>query len=99
MISLMLALPFLPFGLLIGLLGRMLAGPKVGGVTVVSWLPSLLAGAVGAVVGGILGRVVLLDRAERPQGFALSLLGALVLVVAYHAVLRWRLETAEPGRR
>jgi uncharacterized membrane protein YeaQ/YmgE (transglycosylase-associated protein family) len=94
----MLLLPFVPFGLLIGALGRVLAGPK-SAFTVVGWLSSLLVGAVGAVLGGTLGRVLLLDRSEGPQGFALSLLGALLFVIVHHSVRRRHLKVAEVGDR
>jgi uncharacterized membrane protein YeaQ/YmgE (transglycosylase-associated protein family) len=79
----MYVLEFLPFGILIGLLGSMLAARKRRD----RWLMSMLLGAAGALVGGLFGRFLALSADEAPQGFALSLLGAFVVVAAYHALL------------
>lgn len=85
-------LEFLPFGLLIGALARLLAANRMPG----PWAGSLVVGAVGAMLGGWLGRGLALYRGERPEGFAMSLLGALALVIAYHAFSLWRARAA-PG--
>jgi len=77
----MAALQFLPFGLLIGGVTRMLGRGRARS----GWTSSLLMGASGAVLGGWLGRSLALFRGERPEGFAMSLLGALVFAVAYQA--------------
>lgn len=74
-------MPFLPFGLLIGALARMLVQGRVKS----GWVASIAAGGVGALLGGWLGRNLALYRGERPVGFALSLLGALALAAAYQA--------------
>jgi uncharacterized membrane protein YeaQ/YmgE (transglycosylase-associated protein family) len=75
-------LVFLPFGLLIGALAKWLASRHGRSRT----LPSMFAGGLGAVVGGECGRGLAVFRDEGPRGFAMSLLGAFVLVVAYHAL-------------
>lgn len=79
----MFLLEFLPFGILIGLLGSMLAARKRRD----TWWASMLIGGAGALVGGLLGRFLALSADEGPQGFALSLLGAFVVVAAYQALM------------
>ena len=80
-------LEFLTFGVLIGLLVRMLAGAtwRIG------WRASMLVGGGGGLAGGLLGRLLRLSRRllrlsrdEAPQGFAMSLVGAFALVAAYY---------------
>lgn len=78
----MVGLEFLPFGMLIGALARLLSGRK-GRAAMAAWV---IAGAMGALLGGLSGRAWALFRDETPRGFAMSLLGAMLLVVAYHAV-------------
>jgi uncharacterized membrane protein YeaQ/YmgE (transglycosylase-associated protein family) len=76
--SLVPVIELLPFGLLVGGLARMLAVGKRGG----GWVALMLVGAGGGVVGGYFGRSFGMWQDE-PPGFATSLLGALVFVVAY----------------
>jgi uncharacterized membrane protein YeaQ/YmgE (transglycosylase-associated protein family) len=72
---------FLLFGLVVGAVARMLVpGRESGG-----WLTSLVLGVLGSFVGGFLGRGF--GYADgRPAGFLMSLLGAVLLLVAYHLV-------------
>lgn len=73
---------FLLFGLIVGALARFIVpGREPGG-----WIVSILIGVVGSFVGGFLGRALGLYREGEPAGFFMSLLGAVVLVIAYHAV-------------
>ncbi len=73
---------FLLFGLVVGALARLLVpGREPGG-----WVVSMLIGVGGAMLGGFLGRVLGLYREGEPAGFVMSLLGAVVLVVIYHAI-------------
>ncbi len=51
---------------------------------------SMVIGVVGSFVGGFLGRAIGLYREGEPAGFLMSLLGAILLCVAYHAVSRRR---------
>jgi uncharacterized membrane protein YeaQ/YmgE (transglycosylase-associated protein family) len=76
------ALEFLPFGLLVGVLAHRLAlGRGRGG-----WAASALAGACGALIGGLAGRFFDIWPEEGPQGFAGSLLGALGFAIAFRAL-------------
>jgi uncharacterized membrane protein YeaQ/YmgE (transglycosylase-associated protein family) len=77
---------FLIFGLVVGALARFIVpGRERGG-----WIVSMLIGIVGSFVGGMLGRVLGIYRTGQPAGFLMSLLGAILLVVVYHAVARRR---------
>jgi uncharacterized membrane protein YeaQ/YmgE (transglycosylase-associated protein family) len=77
---------FLVFGLIVGALARLIVpGREPGG-----WVISMLIGVVGSFVGGSLGRALGLYREGEPAGFLMSLLGAVLLVVAYHALTRRR---------
>lgn len=79
-------LMFLLFGLVVGALARSIVpGREPGG-----WVVSMLLGISGAMVGGFFGRVVGLYREGQPAGFVMSLLGAVALVAAYHAVTAGR---------
>ncbi|HWP05096.1 MAG TPA: GlsB/YeaQ/YmgE family stress response membrane protein [Polyangiaceae bacterium] len=74
---------FLLFGLVVGVIARLLVpGREAGG-----WLTSIVIGVLGSFVGGFLGQLLGVGDG-RPAGFLLSLLGAVVLLVAYHALGR-----------
>jgi uncharacterized membrane protein YeaQ/YmgE (transglycosylase-associated protein family) len=73
---------FLLFGLIVGALARFIVpGREPGG-----WIVSILIGVAGSFIGGFLGRALGFYREGEPAGFVMSLLGAVLLVVAYHAV-------------
>jgi uncharacterized membrane protein YeaQ/YmgE (transglycosylase-associated protein family) len=77
---------FLVFGLIVGALARVIVpGKEPGG-----WVVSMVLGVVGSFLGGFLGRALSIYREGEPAGFVMSLLGAIVLVVAYHAIARRR---------
>lgn len=87
-------LSFVPFGLLIGALARGITKGRGR----VGWAPSMVVGAAGALIGGTLGRILVLVPDEVPMGFVASLLGALLLVAAHQASFRSRLKAARPSR-
>jgi len=73
---------FLVFGLVVGALARLIVpGKEPGG-----WVISMAIGVAGAFAGGLLGRVLGFYREGESAGFIMSLLGAIVLVVAYQAI-------------
>ncbi|WP_394822214.1 GlsB/YeaQ/YmgE family stress response membrane protein [Pendulispora albinea] len=77
---------FLLFGLVVGVLARLIVpGREPGG-----WIISILLGIAGSFVGGLLGRLVGLYREGESAGFVMSLIGAVLLVVGYHAIARRR---------
>jgi uncharacterized membrane protein YeaQ/YmgE (transglycosylase-associated protein family) len=73
---------FLLFGLVVGAIARFLVpGREPGG-----GLVSMAIGIAGSFLGGFLGRAIGLYREGEPAGFLMALLGAIILVVAYHAI-------------
>lgn len=79
---------FLIFGLVVGALARVIVpGREPGG-----WLVSLALGVAGAFLGGFIGRALgFYDADVTTGGFVMSLIGAIVLVAIYHAIVRRRL--------
>jgi len=74
---------FLLFGLVVGVIARaVVPGREPGG-----WLTSIAIGLAGAVVGGFIGRALGLYGQGQPAGFLISILGAVVLLAGYHALL------------
>ena len=75
-------LAFLLFGLIVGAIARWIVpGKEPGG-----WMVSLMIGIGGAMLGGFLGRITGLYGDHEAAGFLMSLFGAIVLVVVYHAI-------------
>jgi uncharacterized membrane protein YeaQ/YmgE (transglycosylase-associated protein family) len=73
---------FLLFGLIVGALARFLVpGNESGG-----WVTSIVIGVAGSFVGGFLGRSLGFYRSGQMSGFLMSLLGAVVLLIVYHAL-------------
>ncbi len=77
---------FLVFGLIIGSLARLIvSGSEPGG-----WVVSIAIGVAGSFAGGLLGRAFGFYRYGESAGFVMSLLGAVCLLVIYHAIARSR---------
>jgi uncharacterized membrane protein YeaQ/YmgE (transglycosylase-associated protein family) len=73
---------FLLFGLIVGAVARLIVpGREAGG-----WPTSILIGVLGSFVGGFLGPMVGLYSNGRWAGFLMSVLGAILLLMAYHAL-------------
>ena len=73
---------FLIFGLIVGAIARFLVPGKESG----GWFLSMILGVAGSFAGTFLGRMLGLYREGQPAGFLMSILGAIVLVVLYHAL-------------
>ena len=73
---------FLVFGLVVGVIARLIAPGREGG----GWIVSILIGVLGSYVGGFLGRIAGLYREGQAAGFLMSVIGAVVLLVVYHAL-------------
>jgi len=70
------------FGLVVGIVGKLLMpGRDPGGFVI-----TILLGIAGALVGGFLGRMLGLYREDDPVGFIMAVLGSIVLLVIYRAV-------------
>lgn len=69
-------------GLLIGVCAKLLLpGADPGGIIVTA-----LIGLAGGWLGGFLGRVLGLYQPGHPAGFAMSVVGAVVLLLIYRAI-------------
>jgi uncharacterized membrane protein YeaQ/YmgE (transglycosylase-associated protein family) len=67
------------FGLIVGIIGKLLMpGRDPGGFVITTIL-----GIVGALVGGFLGRVLGLYREGDPVGFVMAIIGSIILLVLY----------------
>jgi len=77
------------FGLIVGAIAKLLMpGRDPGGFIV-----TMLLGIAGALVGGFLGRAAGWYGPNDPAGFLMSLLGAVVLLVIYRAIVGRRSRT------
>jgi uncharacterized membrane protein YeaQ/YmgE (transglycosylase-associated protein family) len=77
---------FLVFGLIVGGLARFIVpGREPGG-----WIVSMILGVLGSILGGYFGRALGWYREGESASFLMSLAGAIVLVVLYHAITRGR---------
>jgi uncharacterized membrane protein YeaQ/YmgE (transglycosylase-associated protein family) len=75
------------FGLLAGAVARMITPGK----HTIGCLPTLAVGLVGALIGGLIGQVVLGHKVRfgfDAGPFALAVIGAVVLLLALQAVSR-----------
>lgn len=74
------------FGLIVGLVAKLLMpGKDPGGFVVTA-----LIGIAGALVGGFLGRALGLYREGEPAGFFMAVIGAVILLFAYRMVVAKR---------
>jgi uncharacterized membrane protein YeaQ/YmgE (transglycosylase-associated protein family) len=71
-------------GLVVGALAKLIVpGKDPGGVVI-----TMLIGIAGALLASFIGRAVGLYQAGQSAGFLMSLAGAVVLLLVYHAVRR-----------
>jgi len=72
------------FGAIVGLVARFLhPGRDPGGFIV-----TILIGIAGSLIGGFIGRALGLYRQGQGAGFIMSVIGAIILLVIYHAARR-----------
>jgi uncharacterized membrane protein YeaQ/YmgE (transglycosylase-associated protein family) len=72
------------FGLLVGIVAKLLMpGRDPGGFIV-----TVLLGIAGALLGGFIGRTAGWHREGDPVGFAMAVVGSVVLLVLYRLVVR-----------
>jgi uncharacterized membrane protein YeaQ/YmgE (transglycosylase-associated protein family) len=73
---------FLLFGLIVGVVARFLVpGRESGG-----WVLSIVLGIAGAYLGGFIGKALGFSTSGQLSGFVFAVLGAVLLLVGYHAV-------------
>ena len=71
------------FGLIVGIVGKFLMpGRDPGGFIV-----TILLGIAGALLGGFLGRALGLYQEGEPAGFIMAVIGAIILLAIYRAVI------------
>ena len=79
-------LGWIVFGIIVGLLARLIhPGKDPGGILV-----TMLLGIAGSVLGGFIGRAIGLYRQGEGAGLIMSVLGAILLLVIYHALAHRR---------
>jgi uncharacterized membrane protein YeaQ/YmgE (transglycosylase-associated protein family) len=76
----------LVLGLVVGALAQLVVPRREPGRAGIS----MFLGVLGALIGGLLARAFGSYAPGEPLGFAVSLLGAIVLVATYHVVARRR---------
>jgi len=70
------------FGAIVGIVAKLLhPGRDPGG-----FVMTVLIGIVGSLLGGFVGRAMGLYRQGQGAGFLMSVAGAIILLVLYHAV-------------
>lgn len=75
---------FLLFGLIVGVIARLIVpGRESGG-----WPTSILIGILGSFVGGFLGRMLGTSGEGQSAVSPMSVFGAIVLLAAYHIIAR-----------
>jgi uncharacterized membrane protein YeaQ/YmgE (transglycosylase-associated protein family) len=73
---------FLLFGLVVGVVARMIVpGRQPGG-----WIMSIGIGIAGSFLGGFLGGLLGMYGDGQAAGFVMSVVGAVVLLFSYHAL-------------
>jgi uncharacterized membrane protein YeaQ/YmgE (transglycosylase-associated protein family) len=71
------------FGLIVGVVGKFLMpGRDPGGFIV-----TILLGIAGALLGGFIGRALGLYNEGEPAGFIMAVIGAIILLAIYRAVI------------
>jgi uncharacterized membrane protein YeaQ/YmgE (transglycosylase-associated protein family) len=79
-------LSWILFGLVIGVIAKLLMpGRDPGGFIV-----TILLGIAGALIGGFIGRAMGLYQTNEGAGWLMSILGAIVLLAIYRMMVRRR---------
>jgi uncharacterized membrane protein YeaQ/YmgE (transglycosylase-associated protein family) len=72
------------FGLFVGAIAKLLTpGRDPGGFIV-----TILLGIAGAVIGGWIGQAMGMYQQGEPVGFAMALVGSVILLLAYRLIAR-----------
>jgi uncharacterized membrane protein YeaQ/YmgE (transglycosylase-associated protein family) len=79
-------LAWILFGLVVGIIAKLLMpGRDPGGFIV-----TILLGIAGALLGGFLGRAMGLYESNQSAGWIVSILGAIILLAIYRMMMRRR---------
>ena len=79
-------LSWIVFGLVIGIIAKLLMPGKDPG----GFIITILLGIAGALIGGFIGRAMGLYSAGQSAGWIMSVLGAIILLALYRMLLRSR---------
>lgn len=82
------------FGLVVGVIAKLLMpGRDPGGFVI-----TILLGILGALLGGFLGRVLGIYREGETAGFIMSLLGAIIILGIYRLAMGRRIRRTPEAR-
>jgi uncharacterized membrane protein YeaQ/YmgE (transglycosylase-associated protein family) len=79
-------LAWILFGLVVGVIAKLLMPGKDPG----GFIVTILLGIAGAMVGGFLGRAMGLYQEGEAAGWIMAILGAILLLVLYRLLVRRR---------
>ena len=71
------------FGLIVGIVGKFLMPGRDPGGSIVT----ILLGIAGALLGGFVGRALGFYQEGEPAGFIMAVIGAIILLAIYRAVI------------
>ena len=77
-------LGWIVFGLIVGIVGKLLMPGKDPG----GFIATVAIGILGAIIGGFLGRLVGMYGEEDPVGFVMAVIGAILLLWLYRVFNR-----------
>jgi uncharacterized membrane protein YeaQ/YmgE (transglycosylase-associated protein family) len=72
------------FGLIVGIVGKLLMPGKDPG----GFLATVAIGIIGALFGGMLGRMIGMYGQDDPVGFVMAVIGAIVFLWLYRIITR-----------
>ena len=72
------------FGLIVGVVGKLLMPGKDPG----GFLATVAIGIIGALFGGMLGRMIGMYGQDDPVGFVMAVLGAILFLWLYRVITR-----------
>ena len=72
------------FGLIVGVVGKLLMPGKDPG----GFFATVAIGIIGALFGGVLGRLVGLYQEDDPVGFVMATIGAILFLWLYRVITR-----------
>ncbi|HNP27731.1 MAG TPA: GlsB/YeaQ/YmgE family stress response membrane protein [Nitrospirales bacterium] len=72
------------FGLIVGIVGKLLMPGKDPG----GFFATIAIGIIGALFGGVIGRLLGMYQQDDPVGFVMAVIGAIVFLWLYRMITR-----------